>query len=343
MAYSHCSSYVVMIAMGFFLSCTTNPRNDASLPTIVNPVFIVCEGSYGSANASLSILDTTQNDTTYNDVFRKINGRDLGDDAHSMTVVDSLGFIGVTNSNRIEVINTRTFESITTVENIASPRNIACTGGKLYVTSFGDSSVIVLGPAYDVLAKIKLDHRPDEITIQNNKAYISNAMSSKKIGINDSTISIIDLNTNLVIKHLIVGKNPISLTSEPLHNSIFIACAGSGSTKGFVAVVSSTTDQISAVLDSGTSVFPVRIAVGDSLLAYILGDNGAIRVRNLSAHTFFDISGNFYSLAVGNGELFAADGQDFMSHGLLRWFNTAGKERNNFSVGQSPSAIIFSH
>jgi DNA-binding beta-propeller fold protein YncE len=341
MIYSHCKFHIVMFAMGILFSCSTATAPDTSVPSIINPVFIVCEGNYGSGNSSLSVLDTSQSDTAYNDVFGKINGRGLGDNAHSMIVVDSLGYIAVTHSNNIEVIHTRTFESVATIDNISSPRNLAYFNSKFYVTSYEDSCVVVLNLAYSVVSTVKLTHRPDEIAILNNKAYVSNAFNVKHTGVDDSTISIIDLNSNAVIKNLIVGKNPVSLAADLSGNRIFVASTGYSSYKGFIAAVDPVSDQIIARIDS--AIFPVKIAAEDSLAAYILSDNGSIRVLNLNTQIAHDIAGNFYSVAVANGEVFAGDGQDFISNGILRRYSTSFEERKEWSVGQSPSAIVFGH
>ncbi len=329
-----------------FSACSNSAKSDLPVPIGIQAAFIVCEGNYGSGNATLSILDTVLTDTTYNNVFARINGRPLGDNAHSVVVVDSLALIAVTHSDRIEVINTRTYESVTTIEDISSPRDLAYSNGNFYVTSYGDSSVAVLNTSYTVIATIKLQHHPNEIRILNTKAYVSNALHTQSGAANDSTISIIDLNSNTVIANLIIGKNPVSLAADPVRNQVIIACAGTTASNGFISTVNGTSDQ-AALLIGTSSVSPFRIAVQDSLLAYIRTDNGSIRVFNLNSNAFIpDIdngSFNFYSLAFGNGELFAADGQDFISNGNVIWFNSYFGVRKAFQVGVSPSAIVFSN
>lgn len=281
-------------------------------------------------------MDSVVADTTFNDVFYSVNKRKLGDYARAMLVIDSLGFITVTHSDKIEVINTRTFEIITTLENLPSPRNIARWNDKLLVTLYDDSAVVsfnFLTLTQDFL--IKLKHRPDEIAVMNNKAYISNAPN-----LNDSIISVLDL-TTLVTDTLRLTHNPVSVVADPARNRVYVACAGKGS-GGYVAVIDAANGIVVGKIGEFNNIKPVKTILQDSLLAYITSANGSIQVYNLNQSTVIaNLSGNYHALAFGHRELFATDGLDFISNGDLVWFSSDFKIRRKFKVGRSPAWITF--
>jgi DNA-binding beta-propeller fold protein YncE len=321
--------------ISFFCSCSDSDGNNADLPSLSH-AFIVCEGNYGSHNATLSILDSVEADTTFNNVFETVNRRKLGDHAHGMLVADSLGFIAVTGSDRIELINTRTYESIESIDLIRSPRNIALYNGQLLITSYEDSAVVAL--SFSTRSKdfvVKLMHRPDEIAVLNNKAYVSSAPN-----LNDSVISVIDLTTHFV-DTIILGKNPVSLAVDAARNRIYAACSGAGSA-GFIAVIDGSSGALIEKIGEFNNIRPVKLALQDSLLAYIVSSNGLIRVYNLEqAGDVSSISGNYHALAFGNGELFATDGLDFISNGDLIWFGKNFQVRRKYKVGRVPANIVF--
>ena len=317
-------------------SCSDSSNASAERPS-VSQAFIICEGNYGSTNASLSILDSVETDTTFNNVFASVNGHKLGDYAHSMWIMDSLGYIAVTHSDKIEIIDTRTYESVGTIDGITSPRNITTWSDKVLITSNSDSALLALSYATHGLDFIvKLNHRPDEIAILNNKAYISNSPN-----MNDSVITVVNLSTQQT-DTVIVAKNPVSVAADISRNCVYVACSGNAE-DGYIAVVDGATNSVSKKIGEFTAgLKPVKVAVQDSLLAYISSSNGPIQIYNLNQQTTVTtISGNYHSIAFGDHELFATDGLDFISNGELVWFSKDFKVRRTFKVGRSPAGIVF--
>ncbi|MBL7994013.1 hypothetical protein JNM05_01460 [bacterium] len=326
---------VTICWISFLAGCSDSSNSDVTLPS-VSQAFIVCEGNYGSGNSSLSILDSIETDTTFNNVFATVNGRKLGDHAHSMLVVGSVGFITVTNSDKIEIIDTHTFESIETIGGISSPRNIITWSDKLLITSNSDSSLVSLSFATRTPDfRVKLTHRPDEIVVLNNKAYISNSPN-----MNDSVITVLDLET-LQSDTIMLTKNPVSLAVDSAANRVYVACSGSGST-GYIGVIDGATNVLIGKIGEFNNIKPVKVVLRDSLLAYISSSNGPIQVWNLNQSAVTTtISGNYHTLAFGGQELFATDGLDFISNGELVWFSVDYKIRRKFKVGRSPGGIRF--
>lgn len=68
----------------------------------LNGVYVLNSGNKGNNNSSLSFYDF-ETKKVEADIFKKVNGRGLGDTANDILVYGSKAYIAVTNSNTIEV------------------------------------------------------------------------------------------------------------------------------------------------------------------------------------------------------------------------------------------------
>src|SRR5690242_14997007 len=111
---------VFVFALIAIQSCNNDP-----LPQVqpgAEGYFVVNEGGFGNSNTSISFYDRSANTMT-NDVFAKKNGRPLGDQTQSLTVLDGKAYIVVQHSGKIEVINADDFSSVNTIsDGLESPR-----------------------------------------------------------------------------------------------------------------------------------------------------------------------------------------------------------------------------
>src|SRR5215207_7008422 len=111
MKFTFIRKFVVLAALAavFALqSCSDDPQ---PLAPGQAGFYIVNEGLFGHSTTSISYYDRASNTVT-NDVFAITNGRILGDQSQSMTVIGDKGYIVVQNSKKIEVINANDFSSI---------------------------------------------------------------------------------------------------------------------------------------------------------------------------------------------------------------------------------------
>ena len=103
--------YILFFATLFFVSCTDDsevvPNDNATENTIgsfSSGIFVVNEGNFGAADGSISFIDSEG--IVQNDVFSENNALlPLGDVVQSMYLRDTLAFILVNNSNKVEVVD----------------------------------------------------------------------------------------------------------------------------------------------------------------------------------------------------------------------------------------------
>lgn len=332
-----------------------NPRVPASAQ---DGYFIVNEGGFGNGNTSLSYYDRT-NDTILNNVFADANGRPLGDQTQSMTVIGDRGFIVVQNSAKIEVIDINDFTSLATItEGISSPRYLIGVGDdRAYVTDWesdgasGTVKVINLN-TYEVTQSIPVGQGPNDLVLANERVYVTNGGGFG----HDSTLMVLSLATDAVVDTIVVGDNPSSLTLDAGGN-LWVAGGGfisyaedfsvieEESTPGFIVQLKA--DTVSRRLEAdrigaGPSDIATNAAQTDLYFRYA----GGVYTVGLDATTLPEqplIDQRFYGLAVDpvSGEVLTGEAPNFSSEGTFYRYTPTGELIKSYVVGIAPNGFAF--
>lgn len=219
----------------FFAACDSN--DDPAPPTPVevsNGAFVVNSGNFsGNVDGSLTYFDYSSNTAT-NGAFANANGRSLGRTANDALAYGSKLYIVVDGENTIEVVDKTTLRSIKQIKTTEllsetkgkSPRHIAASDGKVYVTTYGESMVdyetytakgngyvAAIDTANFGLARTyTVGAYPEGIAIHGGYAYVANSYYS--YGSNgDAYISQVDLSSGSEAK--IQGEdvlNPVAVS-----------------------------------------------------------------------------------------------------------------------------------
>lgn len=104
---------IVSIGFNLLLLLGCNKEKLPEVP-LTEGVYIVNEGNYGYGNAEISFYNPAMQQVT-NGLFQSANGYLLGDIAQSMYIQDSLGFIVVNHSAKVEVVSIPSFHKIRTI------------------------------------------------------------------------------------------------------------------------------------------------------------------------------------------------------------------------------------
>ena len=218
-------SFALLFTMILFSACKKDPTSTDNTPPVSSAagVYIVNEGNFGQNTASLSYYDIKNNNVA-NDVFTSVNNRPLGDVANAMVIRGNKGYIVVNNSDKIEIIDVRTHQSLGTINVGAgkNPRRLDFINDSLaLVTNFYDSSVSLVNIVHKtILQRISVGLYPDGIAIINNRAYVAN--SGLGYG---STLSVIDIPTLTTVQTFHIGDNPV-LVQRDSDGELYILCVG---------------------------------------------------------------------------------------------------------------------
>ena len=316
-------------------------------------VYITNEGNFGIGNGSLSIYDKSSNTLT-NDVFSTVNYFVLGDVVQSIGYFDGKGYICVNGSAKIEVIDENA-ASLAIIQ-AASPRYIKqVDDSKAYVTDWGINGVQVIDLTTNTVSTtIACGTGPEGIAVSNGFAYVCNVGGW---GL-DSTVTVINTNTDAVETTLTVGDKPNSAVVDADGN-VWVLTGGYtqydanwnviNETPGVLAMINTTTNTIDASFTFAVGNHPEDLIIngtGDKLYysdgswskaVYEFGINDT----QLPATVF--INKSFYGLGYDPvwNEIYGSDAVDFTQQGWVFRYATTGIVVDSFQVGVIPGSFAF--
>lgn len=319
-----------------------------------NGIFVVHEGSFFGGNASISFV-TNDLSNTNNSIFTEVNDRPLGDTAQSIAFSENLAFIVVNNSQKIEVVNRYTFESVATIggpteDDFLNPRYMAIANGKGYVTNWGDGTnpdddfIAVLNlESFTVESKMPVAEGPEWIVSKGDTIYVAH-----QGGFNQNNIlSVIDATLNTVKTTITVADRPNSM--HLVEDNLFVLSGGNpawtgNETSGQLDIINTLDNTVTSTLSFETTQHPNYLSVDGNMLYYLL--DGAVYAMSSSATelpTAPEFTGvSFYDMTVHNGKLYGVDAKDFASNGSLEVYDlSTNTQQASLEVNIVPGAVYF--
>jgi YVTN family beta-propeller protein len=353
------SIFYPLALCGLFILYACKDNNIPTAGMYEHGVVITNEGSLNSNTGSISFYNPTT-DTVYNDVFGAVNGRSLGDIVQSFSFADDKGFVVVNNSHKVEVILLKDFKSLGII--VASyPRYfLPVNNGKGYLTngSFPGQVFVINTTSLIITDSITVGNQPEHLLLLGSKVYVANGNWG-----NDSTVSVIDANTDKVLKTVTVGDGASNLVSVS-DSSIWILCQGKKVYNADYTQVIFETDsrlvkmnasdysiQHSSVIGSkGDYCSPYLLASDKSGNIYYVEADGLHKV-NVSSLTMEDkllipwdnSSGySIYGMNVDpkTSNIYLLEPKGFSSAGKFHIYDTMGKHLHSFDVGIGPNNAI---
>ncbi len=332
----------------------TPPTPEPEVAKYNNGKFIVNEGSWGQGNASISFY-WADGDSVTNNAFQKTNDRVLGDGAQSMTFGSGKVFIAVQGSGKIEVVDSLTFESVATIEDMLNCRYMKVYNNKLYVTQWngvenGWLKIYNLDD-YSLIKTIDVDVNPEKMLINNQKLYVVNYGN----GGSSDVISVINLDTDELVKNQTLGVYGLKDLVIDKNDKIWILCSGKEVYEGFDLVeetpaklvkFNSQFDAYMAEFEIGeTHPYSLEINLEGDVLYFGAGFNlDGIRTFNVADETFgaekfIDINAYGFDVNKTNGNIFVCVATSYTDPGMLYRFDPNGVELGSYTVGVIPNGI----
>lgn len=339
------SKYLLFILLSFIItSCSrdiiTNSNNNPV--TITTGAYILNEGLMSPNTSNLAFYSVIK-DSIYNNIFKPGNlglfpdGLNLYNDFLIITEQGNFGSAG------------KIYKCDTTGEVIYSqpvgknPYSLCVANNKIYVTNGPASNVSVVD--FNTLTTIKsitVGVYPQEILSFGNFVYVCN--TSLYGGAQDSTVSVIDVTTDQVVKTISVRKDPSSVVKSK-DNKILVGCPGIAGTIFIIDPTTNTKIDSIAPVDFGKDI---SVDYGSNNIFFISNSNN-IRGLNLSTKTISTIvnnpnpsivSFNGYAFDYKNNIHYVVNAASYTVNGFLYIYNPYGELLNTYQTGFVPRRIL---
>lgn len=197
-------------------ACSSDDNTPTPTPQspFSNGVLIVNEGAFGTGTGTIQFYNTGARTIT-SDLFLPANNRPLGNIAQSIIKAGSEYWIAVNNAEKVEVTD-ENLKSVSVISNLKLPDHCYYPGGdKVYVTEWESftttGNVVVINKnTKAVIKRIDVGELPSQMLAKGNQLLVVNS--------GDSTLSILDRNTDNLLSTVTVGDRP---------NGVFVDAAGS--------------------------------------------------------------------------------------------------------------------
>ena len=340
---------ILFVLSILFVSCVKNQNKPTGTFLSGNGVFILNEGNFIGGAGSLSFY-SYDSAKIYNDLFENVNGWPIGSVPNSMKLKDVNGYIVVNNSNKIEVINKNTLESVKTITRLNSPRNISFVDNeKAYVTSeYSDSVVIINLSENTISGYINLRRFSEAIVTSGGKSFITNWVGPYYAS--GKEVMVVNNSTNQIVDSIEVGYEPESIVVDK-NNMVWVLCNGGYSRNNYAELIgiNSSTNKIEKRLAFSTKQeSPTCLQIdGTGETLYFL-DGGVRKMKitdsALPAAPLIAESGHsFYKLGINpvNSDIFVTDAVDYQQKGYVLYYKKDGTFISSQIADIIPSSMCF--
>jgi len=349
------SIFSLALAGLFFTSCTKDQDdridNDPDpIPTAAyqKGIFVSNEGPFGSGSGTVTFISEDYS-RVEKDIYKKVNGIDLGNVVNSIGFENGKAYIVANNSNRMMVADRYSFEAAGTVASgLDNPRHFVATDSNIgYVTNWGDPMnesddyvAVVDLQSNTVTSTISVPFGPEKMLVNNNRIYVAHQGGYGHHHI----ISVIS--GGVVENTITVGDAPNSMVK--IGNFLYVLGGGKpdytgDETAGTLSKIDLTTETVVERIDFETTDHPEHLtADGDMLFFNLNGKVYKLSAGAITANPTPVLDGYFYAMTAKDGKLFATDAGDFASNGKMYVYDLSnGEKLYDFEVGVIPGGIYF--
>lgn len=353
----------ILLLSLIFLGCEKEETKDQPKATGAGSVIIGNEGNFPDGISSISLYRPEHEEVQQN-LYQTTNGSAIGSTVNDI-LVDGERIFFVVNGTGSVVVTDTAFQLLRVFQNLPNVRKIIKVGEERYFVSSWDlGGLYVLDMATESITDTILTgtgpsamlRHGEYIFVANSGAYTS-----------DSTVSVINVQSESLIGEFIVGENPNSLQIDA-DNNLWVLSSGipdysfpENSTKG--SLLSFSLDSLTQKLDLGGTILPqgelyfennewqpTSLLVNESgdrlyfLHDGVEADIYSMAVNSTELPTEPLISGSFYAMGydAARDEIYASDPLSYTQSGKVSRFSAASGERiDEFSAGIIPGCFAF--
>ena len=328
----------VILCILFSTACTENPKVNPT-DDLGEGVYIINEGNFDWGEGTITFWNQNTG-VVYDNLFKKVNERTLGNVAQSMTAIGNYGYIVVNNSRKIEVVNAKDCKSVATIEGMVSPRYILPIDDKKFYVSdlYADGVYVVF--ANEVVKKIPVSGWTNRMALdKNGYVWVARRRTDFDLRPGGNSVILIDTSTNEVVDSVEVGKGVEEMEVDE-NGAIWTACTvfHNGDYPALVKIENKN-------LHVYRTEFPIfRLRINRNFI-YFLMNGGlykmAIHNTILPEKPIFSGTGNLYGIGTSDGYLYISDAKDYVQRGTVYRLNMQGNILDSVKAGVIPGEFCF--
>ena len=332
-------------------------------------LYVLCEGNMGSNKCTLDYLDLrggTDGTVHYlRNIYAERNPgevKELGDVGNDIEVYGQQLWLVVNCSNKVEVCRVGDTRKLAQVD-VPNCRSVAFHDGYAYVSSYvgpvGDMGDAPRGQVYKIdtlthriAARVTVGYQPEELAVVGDRLYVANSGGYRAPDY-DRTLSVVDLRTFTVERHLDCGAPNLQRLRADRHGQLWLTSRGNGADRQpqllWLRADAEGTMQVGGRMDLNVSDLCI---VGDSLY-YLDAErrtSGIVNVathevvsRSLSAAPEFSAVKMPYGIIVHptGRDFYVMDAKNYVSSGELLHFLADGTFDYKVRTGDIPAHAVF--
>lgn len=350
------SSFIILFLTGLNACTVQEPLRSEPFE---DGVIVLQAGQSQQGNASVSFI--AMNGKLTDRVFASTNQRNLGDLLRAYTEIDGKGYLLVSNSDKIEIVENSTFRGIALIDRgveqcrymVAAPTQngsllkgyVSYWGGKTQAPGIAIVSLV----DRKVVGYIPVGSRPEQMAVVGEQLFVATS--------GDNTVSVINTVTDQLVGTIPVGDVPRELVYDPKGGLLHVLCvgkptsanAGSTTTAELVRINPLSRQVTSRLILGGRPVGgnPSNLAfhAASQTLYFLL--KGAVYASPVAATSVpVDkplVNQSFTGLGVDppTGIIYGGYARDSTNKGIVRRFQPTGTRIDSISVDSAPTGFYF--
>ena len=346
--------FIVLFALLMSACGPKDPLPNQDDVIVGKGVFVLNEGNFGYANASLTFYNPTV-DTVANNLFYRVNGAPIGDVGQSMALVDGYLYIVVNNSKYIYKMDAGTLVVDTTqpykLQDFISPRYMMpVAADKAYVSDIVGTQLWIINPQ-DMTHTGTIDMgKSTETMVQfGRELFVTNWSRYYVQGMVNNTVQVVNIDNDIKVADIEVGYEPNGMVVDK-NGFIWVLCEGDvndATVPSTLWKINPNTKESTLAVTYEKKALNLAIDPTGTYLYYVYGgDLRRASVDQPEAEDSFVIPAEgkmFYKIAVNpnNGDIYLSDAKTYTMNGTVYRYSSDGVLLNSFDAGICPGFMLF--
>lgn len=332
-----------------YLQVNENTNYKAKPNHFAQSIFILNEGTFTYGNASISAYNANTKEVK-NNIFRNVNGYNLGDVVQSIQAKNDSLFLVVNNSQKIEIVHQNNFERIKTLSGFSSPRYLAFKDNIALISDLYKKQINLINYATNCeIKQIETKGWTEQIFAIGNDFW---TIERNGIGIKEKFAHLLQINAEFeIVNRYLIPIEPNSVLLDK-NNNFWILSNGQKSKNIAPQLIyfdtqSGNINKSFTFTDSNANPNNLCYNSADEILYFSKGSK--IFRMNTSSNTlpsnewFSSSAENIYHINFDkkNKEIYLCDAKDYVSNGKIFRYNLQAQLIDEFEVGVIPSFVYF--